>query len=369
MAETRGDLSVLMVGPKTYPPAIGGIETHVFEVSRRMAERGVAVEVAVPKLRGQKRSEKIDGVTVTRVACIPTMYTTKLTAIPGIVRLLRDNRAVVHGHDATGGFACAEFGRHSRFVYTMHGLGFHPKDWPTPFRQGIQAFQNIALRKANNVLCTDQNTASEISHIRPDAEVLPNGVDTSDFSNRSEPRPEAYGSSDLVVLFVGRLSRVKGVDTLLSAIEALEGDVRKSTRFVFIGDGPMRKDVEAAARGMPEIKIVGAVPHSSVFPFFTHADAYVLPSHSEGLPISLLEAMASGLPSIVSNVGGIKSQIDPRVVLSVPPGDATALSNAIALLSTDKNKRTALGLAGKDFVRLHFSWDRVVERLLEIYGT
>jgi glycosyltransferase involved in cell wall biosynthesis len=357
-----------MVGPKSFPPAIGGIETHVYEVSKTLASRGIEVSVIVPRAKGEAKEEVVEGVRVVRVPCISNSVTLKLSMIPFVLaELRRGTYDVVHAHDATGGFACALSARGS-FVYTMHGLAFHPQDWPTPFRQGIEVMQGIALRRAMHVFCTDARAAEAIKGLRGNVEILSSGVDLKAFSGDGLKRPTEFSDDKFTFLFVGRLAKVKGIATLLKSIQSLPSEVRDQMKFVLIGDGPLMGDVRILERETRSVKALGPVNHSRIAPFYAHADAYILPSLSEGLPISLLEAMAAGLPAIASDVGGISSQIDTSTVRLVPPGDPEILAEAIVEIWTNKKLRENLGRKGQLFVSEHFTWDRVVDRLLEVYG-
>ena len=97
---------VLMVGPKSFSPVIGGIETHVYEIAKRMSERGIKVTVIVPCTYDAPRSASVQGVSVVRVPSKSRRFTTKLTMIPFVVREPRRGKYdIVHAHDATSGFA------------------------------------------------------------------------------------------------------------------------------------------------------------------------------------------------------------------------------------------------------------------------
>ena len=150
-------MSILMVGAKTFPPVIGGIETHVYEVSRRMAARGVDVTVIVPSVSLRKKEELVQGVRVLRAPAIPGSFILKISTIPFIVNHMRKNPGrVLHAHDAPGGFAAAFGSPRGSFVYTMHGLGFSSMDWPSPFRQVIRLMQTLAVRRAGHLFCMDE---------------------------------------------------------------------------------------------------------------------------------------------------------------------------------------------------------------------
>lgn len=364
--ETRP--SVVMVGPKTFPPVIGGIETHVHEVSVRLASRGHDVIVIVPRTSGQGPRETVRGVRIIRVPSVPTRYTLKLSSMPFIAKeLKRVGGAIVHAHDATGGFAAASVCDPKRFVYTMHGLGFHESDWPTPFRQGIGIMQRRALRAAAHVFCTDARTMEAVRRLRDQAEVLSSGVDPARFDRKALPRPSEYEIGAFTVLWVGRLAKVKGIEAMLDALRLVDDSERRGMRFVFIGDGPYKEDLLKAARSVREIKFLGQVEHSRIAPYVAHADMFVLPSLSEGLPISLLEAMAAGVPAVATDVGGISSQIDRDALLLIPPGNPNKLAEAMRLLHRDRAYARSLGERGKARVSARFSWDGIVDRIEAAY--
>jgi 1,4-alpha-glucan branching enzyme len=363
-------IRVMMVGPKTFPPVIGGIETHVYEISTRLASRGINASVIVPNEVNRRSEELVQGVHVIRVPCIRNRFALKLSILPFVMNEFRKNReCIFHAHDATGGFAAAFCSTGRNLVYTMHGLGFHSGDWPVPYRQGIQFMQQLAIRKAAHVFCTDAGVLEAVRGYRKQAEILSNGVDVDEFAKNELTKPSIYDDDSFVFLFVGRIARIKGISTLLDAIRTIPPDERRTMKFIIIGDGPLVEEVRTAEKEIEEIRLLGRIDHVFIPPYFAHADAYVLPSISEGLPISLLEAMASGLPSIASDVGGISSLIGPSVVKLVPPGDAKALADAMIRLRNDEITRRGLAEMGRRFVTEHFSWDRVVDRLVDVYAT
>lgn len=369
-ARPRTEPEVVMVGPKTFPPIIGGIETHVYEVSVRLAARGHRVTVLVPRTGGrQARTEDVDGVRVMRVPSIPTRYTLKLSSIPYVIKELRRLKgALVHAHDATGGYAAAVACDPRRLVYTMHGVGFHRSDWPTPFRQGIGMMQKMALRKAAHVFCTDETSKDAIRPVRDQAEVLSSGVDPDQFDRRLLPRPEEYEENVFTVLWIGRFTKVKGTDVMIEAMKRIDARKRSGMRFVFIGDGPMNADVMKAASSVKEIVHLGRIDHARIAPYVAHADTFVLPSLSEGLPISLLEAMAAGVPAVASDVGGVSSQMDRESLLLVRPQDPKGLAEAIERLHDDRPLARRLGDKGRGLVTSRFSWETVVDRLVTVYS-
>jgi glycosyltransferase involved in cell wall biosynthesis len=362
-------LKIMMIGPKTFPPIIGGIETHVYEISTRLASRGVNVSVIVPNELNRTSRDIVRGVSVIRVPCIRNRFGLKLSTLPFAMNEFRKNRGYIfHAHDAAGGFAAALCSSDTNLVFTMHGLAYHRGDWPTPFRQGIQFMQHVAIRKAAHVFCTDAMALETAKQSNKRAEILSNGVNVDEFARDKLERPLAYDAGSFIFLFVGRITNVKGISTLLEAVRMIPLNERRTMRFMIIGDGPLSSEVKAAQKEIEEIRLIGRIDHASIAPYFAYADAHVLPSISEGLPISLLEAMASGLPSIAADVGGISGQIGPALSKLVPPGDSRALADAMVQLRHDDQARHILSESGRRFVTEQFSWDRVVDRLIDVYG-
>jgi len=359
---------VLMVGPKSFPPSIGGIETHVHEISKRLTKKGWNITVAVPRNRGEQRRESLDGVRVLRLPALRNRYAIKLSLIPSLINeIKKGSYDIVHAHDATGGFSASVAANHDTFVYTMHGLASHPRDWPSPFRQGIGLMQDKAIRAATHVFCTDQLAAREVRRIRTQVEVISNGVDADLFSKERWCRPTEYVGESFRFIFVGRLAKVKGVEYLLDAITKIPPEIRSCMRFEFIGDGPLKEAVTSASRRLPEVRYIGSIDHGAIPPYYAHADAFVLPSLSEGIPLSLLEAMAANLPCIATNVGGIPSQIHRDAFLGIPPSDTMALTDAMVRLYEHRTDSRAMAERARRLVVERFSWDGVCERIASTY--
>jgi glycosyltransferase involved in cell wall biosynthesis len=149
--------------------------------------------------------------------------------------------------------------------------------------------------------------------------------------------------------WVGRLSREKGPDTFVGALERL-GDL--GLHASFIGDGPLREEVERGARANHGVKIRshGAIPSASRF--FTAFDLFVLSSRTEGTPIALFEAMEASVPIIATSVGGVPDVLSADEAILVPPEDEEALASAIRWMRTDPEAaRQRVGRARERLLR------------------
>lgn len=174
-----------------------------------------------------------------------------------------------------------------------------------------------------------------------------------------------------VILAVGRLSREKGHVGLVHALEHLRrGAHATKFKLVVVGEGPERERVEAAALSLGlEACVVFAGHTSDVRPFYALADVLALPSHSEGSPLVLLEAMAAGVPVVATAVGGVPEvATDGETALLVPPHDPSAFANALARVLSDATLARSLADKAAAHVAERFSPEARALALVRIYG-
>jgi glycosyltransferase involved in cell wall biosynthesis len=165
-----------------------------------------------------------------------------------------------------------------------------------------------------------------------------------------------------VVGTLSRLTAQKGIDVLLDAVARLD---RRATpaRVRVAGEGSQLEALQAAARDLP-VEFVGDV--ADVSGYLASIDVFCLPSREEGLPFALLEAMASGLPCVASNVGDVGRALDGVGVLA-PPGDAEALAAALEPLLLDAGERERLGRLARERVAERFAATSMADAVLRCY--
>jgi glycosyltransferase involved in cell wall biosynthesis len=185
---------------------------------------------------------------------------------------------------------------------------------------------------------------------------------------------ESYGLSrdTMVILSVGRLSLEKGHADLLRAMTLVSR--AQNTRLVIVGDGPERKRLETLRSRLQLDDVVRFVGYQEdVHPLFAIADLFVLPSHSEGSPNALLEALDAGVPTIAAAVGGVPEIVSDGVsALLVPRHDIPKLAVAIRRLLSDPLLRAHLAENGRKVVRRHDpqSYFRIMTHIFEdVLGT
>jgi glycosyltransferase involved in cell wall biosynthesis len=180
-------------------------------------------------------------------------------------------------------------------------------------------------------------------------------------------RKFGLGPDEFAFFYVGRLNSVKDLGTMLDAFAALAAGGSSLTRLYLVGDGPERTMLEARrqALGLGE-RVIFLGARSDVSEVLMAADAFVMSSKSEGLPMALLEAMAAGVPCIATDVGGIPDLFGDDRGLLVPAEDARALAEAMAAITRSPELRQRLvSNASANLVR-NYSLDAIANRYLEL---
>ena len=248
-------------------------------------------------------------------------------------------------------------GRRLPFGFTIHG--FHDFVEPAESRLDLKA------RDAAQVLCISDYTRSQLCLVTdpalwPRFHVARCGIDLSAFRYRSPPDHDRMPT----VLAVGRLSAEKGFDILIEALAQLKR-VGAPQRLVLVGDGPLRTSLESAASGSGVadlIEFAGELPPADVRAHLERADLFCLPSFSEGLPISIMEAMAVGVPVVTTWIAGIPELAESGVTaLTVPPARPDTLAQAMQQLAEDGQLRLRLSQAARSKVEAQHDQSRCGE--------
>ena len=281
-----------------------------------------------------------------------------------------DGIGVVHSHE----FAMAVYGAaaarrvNAAHVITMHGGRYYAERWRR------RAALRWAARRSNALVAVSRATGTDLSKtLGLDAKavtVVPNGIPFRSGS-RARLRQELGVADDaILIVAIGNLYPVKGHRVLLRALAGLPRGVTAATWHLAIaGRGGEESALRALSReaGLErQIHLLGF--RSDVPDILAAADIFVMPSLSEGLPLALVEAMAASLPVIASDVGGIPEVAERNAeALLVAPGDAAALTAALARLLGDGALRASLGAAAHGRAIRDFSIDRMGDAYERLY--
>lgn len=236
------------------------------------------------------------------------------------------------------------------------------------------AADHVTATRADLVLPVSEAISSSLPPLGYDAErtrVIHNGVDVAAIRREAgEPieLPEGFEDAPLVGI-VARLEQVKAVDVFVRAA-ALVAAERRDVRFVVAGEGPLREELIATAHRLKladRVAFLGWVEPTA--PLLSRLDACVLTSRSEGMPITVLEAMALGVPVVASAVGGVpEAVVDGETGLLVRSGGDAAFAGAITRLLADPDLAERMGAASRERVERSFSLDAMIAAHLDAYA-
>ena len=355
------ELNVVMAGP--LPPAIGGMATVIGDISQSsLAERVALVPFNTAKQTSEGRS------LLTGIVARVSLWRRWVSALRG------KGQSVAHIHTCSGltYFLDGTLLIIARLlakpvVLHIHGARF---DRFLDELSGPMLFLARWLaRRANRVVVLSETWRETLAHRLPGARlsVIANGVPVRDEAVEEEDS----ASQTVSILFLGNLSQRKGVWELIDAMRT----VPATAILALVGgeDDPGISDTAQARiteSGMADrIKLIGPAYGEDKHRWLEKADIFVLPSHAEGLPIALLEAMGGGIPAVVTAVGAMPAVIDDGVQGKVvQPGDADALSAALTELVNDPVLRRTMGEAARKRCLADYGVERSAENYLRLYA-
>jgi len=367
-----------------YPPVGGGAANATQALGRVFDELGHKVDVLTSGLRGDVGLKSDGGVRVHRLP-VGRHKADRATQGEMIAFLLQSRRAVLHLHrarafDAAVAFFTIPSGpaalRLHRLCGVPYAVSLRGGDVPGhvpglglkhvltgPMRRSV-------LRGAAAIVANSEGLAATSRAADPFAvRVIPNGVDLTSFhpsTGAEAPRADRR----LRLLFVGRIHPEKNLGVLLRQLAALPPAVRESFELQIAGDGAERPELEVLAGQLglsAQVRWLGWQPKEAVPALYRSADALVNPSQYEGMPNAVLEAMATGLPILASDVPGNRSVVVPGETGILFPLDQPAqLGAALARLAADPSQGKAMGRAGRRRVETEFSWLRTAQSYLEL---
>ncbi len=356
---------------QSFPPKwTGGIEIATYNTARHLALENHDVHVITSLDEGLPKESADNGFHVHRISRQKLGYVEAILFWARTFLLIRNIKPdIVHVQTVVFGIPGVLAKWLLRKPYIVWGRGSDIyMSWP--FKRIIS---QLVLRNAGAVVALTGDMKREMQKVcNRDITVIPNGIDLDGFQGitRQEARGEMQIEEDKkVIIFVGRLSPVKGVKYLIQALDILRHK-ETSIKLLIVGDGEQRDElVDQVAKLDIEryITFIGEVSNEQVPKYMATSDIFVLPSLSEGFPNVCLEAMASGLPVIATKVGGLVEIIrDGQNGFLVNPETPREIAEKISLLLEDDELRERISSNNMEMVK-DYSWQVVVRRLEKVY--
>lgn len=358
----------------------GGAERVVLDLTRhgsRSIENHVCSLCEPHDLTSQLDSERVG------FTCLHKRSGNDLRVIAALAGLIDEERIeVVHAQGwgtFVEGLLAAKWlaKRRAAFIFAFHGKSMEDVARGVPLRRRIaqrvaQWFTDACVAPACHMA---DDYARTIGLRRDRIEVIPNGVDIGRFgpgSRRDARSALGLGADDFVIGFVGRLDPVKDIRGLVEVFARFRKNLplnRERARLLIVGDGTERGTAESviADRGLGESVLLTGL-RTDIPQCMAAMDIYLQPSYYEGHSLTILEAMAAGLPVVSTSVGGTPEIIeDGRSGLLYRPGDYEQMAAAMLSLYGQPALRAEIGNSGRKRVAEHFSVDTMVRRYEELY--
>jgi glycosyltransferase involved in cell wall biosynthesis len=345
---------------------VGGQERLILNLSRALQKRGHDVRVVSMSPGGSLRPEfgSIETIDVVKGKGLDLMLVPKLART--LRRLAPD---VVHTHNAASlvyGAPAARLALIGRVVHTKHGAN----SWT----QGALALARVGAKLVSAFVAVSRETADVARRDERPPEkrirVVPNGIPLEQFRADSEARARIRAELGIPqrAVVVGTVARLVPEKDHPLLVRAMKPMLRDDLRLVIVGDGPSRRETESAIEGETSRYVTLTGARRDVPALLASFDVFAMSSRTEGLPLVVPEAMASGLPVVSTAVGGLPGVISPEVGLLVPHGDAEALGRALEALAGEPARRRALGERAASWAREQFSLDRMTSEYEALYG-
>jgi glycosyltransferase involved in cell wall biosynthesis len=343
----------------------GGLEVGVANVVRSLSAKGFPQAVLCLEDRGELADALPASVPVW--ACVEGEERPQRLPWRAARRMREWRPDVVHARNGSAwidaGLAWLLARRPGRLAFSIHGwtqVDRMPRKRAFAYRQLARVTHALAAVSAE----TARQFADESGIPASRFAVLSSGVDTERFRPPDAPR----SGSRIVLGCVGRLDPVKAHDVLIDAFaRVVAGGADLELRL--LGDGPLKADLERHARDLgvaDRVRFPGTV--ADVPEQLRDLDIFVLASHREGRPTSIMEAMASGLPVVATRVGSIPELVaEGRTGLLVDPGSTDELARAIGTLSGDEALRRRFAEEARRIAVEELSLDRMIEQYADFY--
>jgi glycogen(starch) synthase len=373
-----------------FPPRIiGGIASHVYDLSRALVRRGIEIHVVTCNFPGSKEFEKIDGVNVDRFEA----YAAGDSFLSWALRMQKNMERsscdlinfihgvdILHAHDWLSGVAGIGLKNLYRkpLITTMHSTEYGR-------RIGIHNDLQACIHEIEGWLCYESWRIITCSYYMRDhvswglrvpwnkISVIPNGVDVTKFGfdfNYWEVRNRFAHGREKILLFVGRLVSEKGLDLLIQALPIILSN-GVDAKIVAVGEGPQRETYQRMANeyGLGnKIAFVGHLDDWTLRALYRVADVAVVPSKFEPFGIVALEAMAARCPLVTTAVGGLNEIVNhDGTGLKVSLNDPNGLAWAVLRVIRDPGFRNWIVNNAYQKCLWNFNWDKIAEWTNGVY--
>lgn len=368
-------IKVAMLAPYSIDSKHNGVAMHTKKLTKYLSRRD-DVELHLITICSEDKQVEVDNLKVYGIKkSFPSPF-----SIPSLVwsvrhKIIEINPDIVHSLASFVPYSTASALVRNRYptLLTAHGSEYIQSRFNV--RIGITFIfkmlitlpnEKYVLSKVPNiVVCSPQMKELVRNMTNSKIHVIPNGIDFEDIPNIQSHKSIEHPS----ILYVGGLTKIKGVDILLNAVPLIIKKI-PNLHIYITGSGPEEDNLKKVVKRLnmeENVKFLGFIPEDEKYSYYKSVDVCVFPSLYEPFGIVLLEAMGSGKPVVASNVGGIPFVvIDGKTGLLFEPGNIDELAEKVIFLLQNGELRKKMGERGQERAK-EFTWDKIAERMVEVY--
>lgn len=365
-----------------YPPIGGGGANACFFLARQFAQSGNDVDILTAMYESLPETERTEsGVKICRVKCKrknkeKSSFAEMLSFLCAAWRKAEKMAGENHYDKCLVffGIPSGPIALHLKNKYKLpYVVRFGGGDIPGAQKRfkyiyaAVSPILRKVWKKADALIANSEGLKMRAQRFEDkyDISVIENGVDEQFFC----PLEKKEKDGTLKILFVSRLIEGKGLQFVIPKIKAVNDEVakngNKSIKLFIVGDGPYREALETLTKENKAEDIVsfeGRKNKDEVRAYYRSADLFILPSLSEGMPNVVLEAMASGLPIVMTPCEGSKELINGNGIISKPED----FDKALIEMCTSDEKRKQMGQTSRELVQEHFRWESIAQKYLAL---
>ncbi|MDD4498019.1 MAG: glycosyltransferase family 4 protein [Methanosarcinaceae archaeon] len=363
-------MKILRVAADLYPSVVGGASLHVHEMSKRQAKLGHDITVYTAANDSEPTYESVSGYKVRRFKPLVKLLGNSIM-FNMFFELLKNRHTyhIIHAHShlyfSTNLCSLLKIIGSSPLVITNHGL--NSQTAPKWFQDLYTATgARFTFAAADRILCYTEAEKKELLKLGINSQkikVIHNGINTDLFVPAKKPCFEQKR-----LLWIGRYANGKGVESLIEALSILKSRY-PDISLTMVGRGPDKDKIVQKIQDLSlgeNITLKDFVPNSEIVDLYHNSSVFVLPSLEEGVPRTILEAMACGVPVVCSSLPQLVDLVEGSGFL-VPVKDPEALAEKISEILSDSTLAKKLGENGRINVVNNYSWEDTIQRTIKLY--
>lgn len=363
-------MKILRVTSDLYPFVVGGIGIHTHELSEHQVRLGHDVTVYTLVNKSEKRNPQVKYKIIKNKKILSFLGNSINPLLFFNLFHMRNDFDIIHAHShlffSTNICAIIRKIGSSPLIITNHGImSASAPNWFNSIY--LKTIGKWTLNAADAVLCyTDEEKKELINSLSIDEEkifIIPNGVNLGIFY----PDPVELEDHYPTLLWIGRIVKGKGVHFLIQATALILREI-PNIRLKIIGEGPEKEKMEELIKKLnleDAISISDYVNYQNLPDIYRESDIFILPSMNEGVPKTVLEAMACGKPIVISEFSHLRELISDSGLM-FQKGDIYALAGAILKLMNNETLRKEYGKNARNKIIKNYSWDNTVQKTTEI---